>query len=560
MKTAKAYLNSGKNLRKQGQLNQAIEQYKKALQIRPSFTPALAQLAEVYEKQKDIDSAISCLEKLVALESNNRKFIHLLSLYSQSFIKENDVTKIVSTYQRLLEVVNNTQAEILHRKLGQVLYKVSIRLGKFDQAIIFFKKAIENQPDNPWLHYNLGLNLARENQLNDAINSHQEAIRINPRFWQALMELGILFQKIGNHEQAFQYRINALQINPNLSVKQLKYFKPSFPEEQALLKETLIKSLQEMPDIDSGQYPKIGYILGREGEFSEATFYYQQSIYHELRKSKPKFIAQYWEDAKLQEPNFLMIGVAKCGTTSLYDYISQHPQTLPAIRKEPSYLNTLLPKLKRVEQQRDWSLLNEEKSYYFAHFSPRPEGSSFITGEASTINILPGIEKIVYNWFPKVKLIIIFRNPIKRFISHYNQILKSNNPKHSFEKTIRSELELLEKVKSSTEIHQIIKRRQQMMLRPGLYVYIIERWMKLFPKEQFLILTNEDLTQNPSGVMKQVFNFLGLPEYDGIDYTPRNVGNYPKDIDPDLLSRLQDFYRPHNQRLEEFLGRKFNWD
>ncbi len=74
-----------------------------------------------------------------------------------------------------------------------------------------------------------------------------------------------------------------------------------------------------------------------------------------------------------------------------------------------------------------------------------------------------------------------------------------------------------------------------------------------------MILTNEDLAQYPAETMKQTFAFLGLPECNSINYKPRNVGSYPQ-VDAHLLSRLSNFFQPHNQRLEEFLGRKFNWD
>ncbi len=66
--------------------------------------------------------------------------------------------------------------------------------------------------------------------------------------------------------------------------------------------------------------------------------------------------------------------------------------------------------------------------------------------------------------------------------------------------------------------------------------------------------------ENPGGVMKQVFNFLDLPDYQDIQYSYKNKGSYSAKIDEDLLSRLYDFYRPHNQRLEDFIGRKFNWE
>ena len=58
--------------------------------------------------------------------------------------------------------------------------------------------------------------------------------------------------------------------------------------------------------------------------------------------------------------------------------------------------------------------------------------------------------------------------------------------------------------------------------------------------------------------MKQVFNFLGLPDYQIQNYPKLNAGSYTS-ISESLRQKLSDYFQPHNQRLEEYLGMKFNW-
>ena len=84
--------------------------------------------------------------------------------------------------------------------------------------------------------------------------------------------------------------------------------------------------------------------------------------------------------------------------------------------------------------------------------------------------------------------------------------------------------------------------------------------MTILPKEKFCILQSSDLMKDPRYVMKHAFEFLELPNCENIQYTLKNQGSYSSKVNESLLSRLYEFYRPHNQRLEEFLGRKFNWD
>ncbi|NET17111.1 MAG: sulfotransferase domain-containing protein, partial [Okeania sp. SIO1H6] len=74
----------------------------------------------------------------------------------------------------------------------------------------------------------------------------------------------------------------------------------------------------------------------------------------------------------------------------------------------------------------------------------------------------------------------------------------------------------------------------------------------------FLILRGEDLYQAPDDTMKQVFDFLGLPEHQLPKYKKLNSGSYAP-ISDLLRQQLSEYFQPHNQRLEEYLGMKFNW-
>lgn len=81
----------------------------------------------------------------------------------------------------------------------------------------------------------------------------------------------------------------------------------------------------------------------------------------------------------------------------------------------------------------------------------------------------------------------------------------------------------------------------------------------MFPREQFLILKSEDLFANPSATMKQVYEFLNLPDHPLPEYRNYNPNSYPA-LNPVLRQQLADFFRPYNQELEDYLGMKFNWE
>ena len=494
--------------------------------------------------------------------------------YSQILLKQNELDRAISTYQEFLNQKKPKNAKVesnidsIYDVLGKVLLNISVRQGQFSRAITFFEEAIGNYPHNEWSHYHLGSILAKQGKINEAIACFEKAVQIRPKFPLGLLSLGELLLKVKCRNQAFQCGLKILQhqslfANGELNtilIRLLAVHSNPKQSTEALQKAVeLLENSSSKPGLKANTYENIGTILRNQGRLLEATKIYHKSIYYQLQKSKPEFIDRYWELSKLQEPDFLILGFAKCGTTAFYDYLCQHPQVLPAIKKEPMYLYYRLARLKDFEE-RNWSLPSLEKECYLAHFAPRPEGSHFVTGEASTNNILSKCEKIISSWFPNIKLIVLLREPVKRTISHYEQFLNMGLQSRSLEQVINSELNELEATtnlaRKITENLKIDWWREQ--VASSLYIYHLERWMNLFPREQFLILTNEDLAQDPERTMKQTFDFLGLPECNSIEYHPKNVGSYPQ-ADANLLSRLSNFFQPHNQKLEEYLGRKFNW-
>ena len=575
---ASEYLTQGKKHQQQGNIDRSLESYKKAIEFNPNLIPALLKLAEIHENQKEYAKAFTYYLKIVSLRPKKLVFFHKLARvsknYSKLLLQKNDMDRAMAAYQEFLnhklpKNANPVQMEKIGNNLGKVIFKLSVRKGQFSPAITFFQQTIDNYPHKEWSYYHLGSILAKQDKLDRAIANYERAVAIQPKFPLCLLSLGELLLKTKRPNKAFQCGLKILQSQNNFTearsnrifIKLLSSHSNPKKSKKALQK--LIEQIENStskPDLKATTYRSIGERLQWQDRILEGIDFYQKSTYYRLQTFKPEYVDRYWELGKLQEPDFLVVGFGKCGTTAFYNYLCQHPQTLPAINKETGYLHWLAKKNNYFDKK-DWSLSTPEKDFYLAHFAPRPEGSHFVTGEASTTNYVSGVEKIISTWFPKIKLIVLLREPVKRTISHYEEVLKMGiKQNRSLEEVINSELEELEATSNPTKkIFEKLRRNWKEHIAMSLYVYPLERWMNLFPREQFLILTNEDLAQYPKETMKQAFDFLGLPECNSIDYQPRNVGSYPQ-IDENLLSRLSNFFRPHNQRLEEFMGRKFGWD
>lgn len=245
-------------------------------------------------------------------------------------------------------------------------------------------------------------------------------------------------------------------------------------------------------------------------------------------------------------PDFIIIGAQKSGTTSLYNYLIEHPQISPASAKELHFFD-----------------LNFQKGiqWYETQF-PQKSKPNILTGEASPYYLFhPLVPQRLRQHYPQVKLIVLLRNPVTRAISHYHHEIKLGFEKLSIEEAIAAEPTRLENevTKLLTDpAYQSHNHRHYSYLARGLYLQQLERWRKYYPPEQLLILKSEDFYTNPATTLDRVFQYLKIPTYQQAKYSKYNAGDYST-INPALYRQLVEYFQPHNQQLATYLGRSL-WD
>ncbi|MEG4854945.1 sulfotransferase domain-containing protein [Microcoleus sp. B5-D4] len=320
---------------------------------------------------------------------------------------------------------------------------------------------------------------------------------------------------------------------------------------------TLSQAIKSQPNFPFAQVV-LGDLLTQQGKIEEAIVSYQNASYKQINLSDPELVKKHWNPHQKPQPDFLIPGFIKSGTSSLYNYLISHPQILPAVDKELHFFTDFF------EQELDW---------YLAHFPPIPASMNYITGEATPIYInFPNLAKKIFHLFPDIKIIVLLRNPVERTISSYFHQHKAScgyKPiQDSIAETLQKIPNLLNKLPDFLLLEPSILKKYRddyihdallSLLINSLYIYYLKEWLTIFPKKQFLIVKSEDLFSNPSATMKQVYSFLNLPDYQMPEYHNVNPGSYPS-IPAHLRHQLVEFFRPHNQKLEEYLGMKFNWD
>jgi hypothetical protein len=215
-------------------------------------------------------------------------------------------------------------------------------------------------------------------------------------------------------------------------------------------------------------------------------------------------------------PNFLIVGAAKCGTSSLHNYLNQHPDVfMPSYNeqgmkvKEPRFLIKDL--VKDRLHNGVWSL-EEYKSLF-------NEVKNEISIGESTVLYLFYYDHAIHNikkYLGKnVKIIIMLRNPTDRAYSAFQHVARGLKEQNSFEEALKIENGRMNKESSLTPM--------VMYKEMGLYHDMVKAYKENFKNVH--IVFYEDFRDDTEVEIKRIFKFLGLSLSVNIDFVSRhNVG------------------------------------
>tara|TARA_B100001029_G_C15058863_1_gene456652 strand:- start:1840 stop:2748 length:909 start_codon:yes stop_codon:yes gene_type:complete len=215
-------------------------------------------------------------------------------------------------------------------------------------------------------------------------------------------------------------------------------------------------------------------------------------------------------------PNFLIVGAAKSGTSSLHNYLNQHPQVfMPSYNKsgmkvkEPRFL------VKDLVQKRlhngIWSFA--EYKYLFSDVK-----NEKAIGESTVLYLYyyeQAIKNIKYYLGQEVKIIIMLRNPTDRAFSAFQHVSRGLQENNSFEKSLE--------IESGRMDRELTLTPMVMYKEMGMYYKMVKAYKEAF--EHVHIIFYEDFRDNIELEMKDIYNFLDISNNVQIDFTKKyNVG------------------------------------
>lgn len=254
------------------------------------------------------------------------------------------------------------------------------------------------------------------------------------------------------------------------------------------------------------------------------------------------------------QPDFIIIGAQKSGTTSLFQYLSQHPQVRPGFTKEVHFFDGgKVPGIDTYAMGVGW---------YKAHFPLKNRiDLRFITGEASPLYLFnPLAPQRIFNLLPRVKLIALLRNPAERALSHYYHEKKKGREPLPILEAFKSEDERIKEAINS-QCYKKLNFINYSYLKRGLYAEQLERYFKVFNRSQILVINSGDFFKKPRLVLAGICRFLDIDDsFNFPDLTPKNPGKYKSPVEPEVKQFMDTYFREHNKRLFKLLGKQFDWE
>lgn len=227
----------------------------------------------------------------------------------------------------------------------------------------------------------------------------------------------------------------------------------------------------------------------------------------------------------------MIIGGMKCGTSSLGRTLNRHPSIYLANDGGEVHF---ISGSQHYDKGMDW---------YLRHF---PEQQGMVRyGDKTPAYMDTKHHGRLHLHFPEVKLIVILRDPVRRFQSHYNYAQRTAVRDHLRARHAREfRIEYLDERKA-------IDRR---IWERGLYVEQLESLFRFYPREQVHICFLDDFKEGEQEEYNRIYKFLQVPRHPVESVIINRQESYLYPFGETVLKQLYERYQPYNERLFKLLG------
>jgi len=267
-----------------GQFDQAIKAFDRIITFTPNQASAHYNLGNVYRDKGLIQQALDAYTKALELKPNYQEAFNNLTIalesHDQNFTKRQ--TDVLIHYQKLQ--VASAKIADKHFETGLIHHKD----GMLDEAINAYKKAIEQFPNFAEAYNNIGIALKEQGKLKEALEAYSKTLNIKPNYAEAYNNIGVALNAQGKREEAIEAYNKATAIKPDYAEAYYNIgntFKEQGKLEDAI--EAYNKATNIKPDYAEA-YNNIGIALNEQGKREEAI-----EAYNKATAIKPDYAEAY---------------------------------------------------------------------------------------------------------------------------------------------------------------------------------------------------------------------------------------------------------------------------
>lgn len=244
-------------------------------------------------------------------------------------------------------------------------------------------------------------------------------------------------------------------------------------------------------------------------------------------------------------PDFCVIGPAKAGTSDIATTLLLHPCVAAPLAKEimPREFQRLLAYYPTVR---------EKEARRMKH------GISLSPYLTPALHMIELAYKLA-NLQPQMKIVIVLRDPVRRLYSHWKWELLFAGRQRLIDMTFMQRFDTY--AEKAMEVYPMYTACGLEALRGSIYWQAVKWWLDLFGAANVLVLESDEYFGGKADFMYKIQDFVGLPRVEPPSLD-KHVNENPLKVPPpgeEIVEKLRKFFRPHNEKLWEVIGKQFDW-
>ena len=401
-----------------GKFDRAIENYKKALIIKPDHVDALCNMGVAEQRKGDLYSAIKSYKRAVEINPH-----HATAYYNMGVIyKTNgDLKLALKCYKRAIKIQPTYAAA--YNNMGNAFQAAD----KLEDAIDCFQRALAINPYFIEAHYNLGNGLRENNDLDAAVLSYKKAVEIKPTYAEAYNNIGNILREKGELKGATESFKQALKCNPTYAEAYHNFSKiKNYNKFDKQIKQ--MKAIYQDHDISDDERCHICFALAKVsedlGELEKAFYHFREGnalrkkiLSYDITDDQNLFATLIKVDSGAPQNAFLppqrsakitpifILGMPRSGTTLTEQIISSHSKVTGA--GELGFIEKFGSKIAIGEQRVTKNNLLNFRQNYLSSITRLADGNPFVTDKMPHNFRYVGL---ICRAFPEAKIIHLKRN------------------------------------------------------------------------------------------------------------------------------------------------------